>query len=135
MALLHRCPGCGALIPYGAARCEGCARAVEASRVERAKARERERRRLRREEDDPKYRAFYRSKEWRALSASVLSRAGFRCEDCGGVACEVHHEPGIRTPEGWAHRLDAANLHPLCTRCHNKRHGRFCRNQGVPEKV
>ncbi len=122
--LMHACPGCGALVPYGTARCEGCAAALEARRSEQPPRARRPGARPA-PDDDPKFRAFYRSKEWRGLSAAFLSGASFRCERCGGVACEVHHDPPIRTPCGWEHRLDPAHLHALCTRCHNFEHARF----------
>lgn len=125
MALVHACPGCGRLVPYGTPRCPEC----EAKRRAYLEARSAERKRAyearRRAKADPRYRAFYRSREWRALSVAALQRAGWRCEDCGGVACEAHHDPPIQTPEGWERRLDPSCVHALCTRCHNARHGRF----------
>lgn len=135
MALMSPCLGCGRLVPYGASRCEECARKLGERSAESSRERERARRKAREADADPKYRAFYRSKEWRALSASVLSRASFVCEDCGGLACEVHHEPSIKTEGGWDRRLDAGCLHPLCTRCHNARHARFGKPRGAVEKV
>ncbi len=128
--LVHACPGCGALVPYGKPRCDACQRAYDEQREERRRSRERRRRAASDAAKDPKYRAFYRSKEWRTLSAYALARAGFRCEDCGGIACEVHHEPPIQTPTGWGHRLDPDHVHALCTKCHNARHRRFCRDGG-----
>ncbi len=129
------CLGCGRLVPYGMSRCDECARKAEERFAGLSRSRERARRKAREADADPKYRAFYRSKEWRALSASVLSRASFVCEDCGGLACEVHHEPSIKTAGGWAGRLDASHLHPLCTRCHNARHARFGKAPGAVGKV
>lgn len=131
--LTHACPGCGRVVPYGKPLCPSC-QARRDERLEQRRrdyAREYEARKGR--PDDPKYREFYRSREWRALAAATLAGCGFRCENdgapghprCRHVACEVHHEPPIRTDEGWAHRLDPAHLHPLCTECHNERHRRF----------
>ena len=125
MALVHACPGCGKLVPYGVPRCEACEEALRERIEERRAESRREYERRRRAREDPKYRAFYRSKEWRALSVAVLGLARWRCEDCGGVACEAHHDPPIQTPEGWAARLDPSHVHALCTKCHNARHGRF----------
>jgi 5-methylcytosine-specific restriction protein A len=75
---------------------------------------------------DPKYLAFYRSKEWRLLSRTYLQRAGYKCqaklEGCTGLAVEVHHKDPIQTAKGWGARLDWENLEAVCTSCHNKRH-------------
>lgn len=122
-------------MPYGVARCPACQEAWDGERERRARERAREAS-ARSRRADPERRAFYRSKEWRALSARALARAGFRCEDCGRPACEMHHDPPLSTPEGWARRLDASALHCLCTRCHNVRHGRFGgAAPGVAKKV
>lgn len=137
--LTHACPGCGTLVPYGRPRCDSCQAAYDARQERRRRDYAREYEARKGKPDDPKYREFYRSKEWRTLAAVTLRDCGFRCENdgkpghprCGHVACEVHHEPPIRTDEGWAHRLDPAHLHPLCTECHNERHRRF---QARPER-
>ncbi len=131
--LTHTCPGCGRLVPYGTPRCPECQKAFEARQAARERDYAKEYSQRKAKDDDPKYAAFYRSKEWRALAAAVLSERGFRCEHdgdpahprCRHIACEVHHEPPIRTPDGWAHRLDPEHLHCLCTECHNERHRRF----------
>lgn len=123
--LMSRCPGCGALVPYGRGRCDACRRELDERLAKLDRRREYRARKRRAESDDPRYAAFYRSREWRTFSAAFLSRAGFCCEDCGGTACEVHHDPPIREPGGWEHRLDPDHCHALCTRCHNARHGRF----------
>lgn len=125
MSLMHACPGCGKLIAYGVRRCPACQERRDAAIAEREAEADRRREAKRRARSDPRYRAFYRSKQWRQLSAWKLASCGHVCEDCGHVACEVHHDPPIQTPQGWAHRLDPAHLHALCVRCHNARHGRF----------
>ena len=142
--LIHTCPSCGAPVPYGKPRCDACQARYDERQAQRRRDFAREYAARKAREDDPKYAAFYRSKEWRRLAAAVLSEHGFRCENdgdpshprCRHVACEVHHEPPIRTPEGWEHRLDPAHLHCLCTECHNERHRRFqgrgARGKGGP---
>lgn len=77
------------------------------------------------EREDPRYKRFYGSKQWEMLSRQTMVDAHHKCEDCGGLCTEVHHDPPIQTDEGWAHRYDPKHLHALCTGCHNKRHNRF----------
>lgn len=127
---MHPCPRCGQLIPVGVTYCEGCRPAAEAQAAEAM-----ERRRVYKRQKynsiynrrrDPKYLAFYRSKEWRLLSRTYLQRAGYKCqaklEGCTGLAVEVHHKDPIQTAKGWGARLDWENLEAVCTSCHNKRH-------------
>ncbi len=134
MALMHACPGCGRLLPYGVPRCEDCRRRREAQAQKREAGADRRREARRRAAADPRVLAFYRSADWRRLRAWKLAASGHACEDCGRLATEVHHDPPIRTPEGWARRLDPASLHALCTRCHNARHGRFGAEPGGGRK-
>lgn len=71
---------------------------------------------------DEKADKFYHSVKWKRLSLMVLARAGYKCAECGGLACEVHHIKDIRS--NWELRFDIDNLMPLCTACHNaKRQG------------
>ena len=130
MALLKACPRCRALIPHGLAYCAACAPLAEA---ERAAAREHRQEmkakkynaayNKRRAADDPKYRHFRASKEWRATSKAKLDACGYKCEakldGCQRIACEVHHIKPIKTPEGWGLRLDWSNLMGVCIHCHN----------------
>jgi 5-methylcytosine-specific restriction endonuclease McrA len=113
------CPRCGTLIPCGMAYCEGCRQLRSAQRQTRRNAES---------TDDKQYRAFYRSAVWKRTSLAKLSAASYQCEagckGCTGRAVEVHHIKPIQTPEGWALRLDWANLEAVCTRCHNRRHNR-----------
>lgn len=113
--LVHKCPVCGKLIPYGVPRCPE--HEPQEPRPESVRAYNRKR--------DRKYLNFYKSKSWRDLSKAKMLQANYRCTDCKGIATEVHHEPPIQTEEGWANRFEWDNLFPLCTRCHNKRHKRF----------
>ena len=136
--LAHQCPGCGAFIPYGKVRCDACQAKRDARDRERecrdgrggamgaprGKGKGREHR-----PTDPKYKAFYKSADWRRLSAWALAQSGWRCADCGGVATDVHHVVPIQTDEGWQRRLDPDNVVALCVSCHNQRHGRFVRSK------
>lgn len=54
---------------------------------------------------------------------------GYRCEECGAIASEVHHIVPIQTDEGWERRLDYNNLECVCVYCHNKKHGRFIKKK------
>lgn len=123
--LMKACSRCGRLVPYGMTRCSECEQIKDSEFKERELKRQRRYNRMRRQREDPKYRAFYRSKDWRMLSAFILSESQHRCEDCGRIACEVHHDPPIQTDEGWEGRLKPSHCHALCVRCHNKRHKRF----------
>ena len=102
-----------------------CSECTAARRAERAASRDWSREyETRREREDPKYRSFYRSKDWRLTSEKYRVDRGHRCERCGDVATDVHHVLPIQIPEGWAMRLDPENLMLLCVRCHNEIHGR-----------
>lgn len=119
------CPRCKRLIAYGRTYCDTCApiAAAEWKAIKEANAKKRAAIYNRRR--DPKYQAFYRSKEWRMLSKTYLQAAGYKCEakldGCQGLAVEVHHVEPIQTPAGWARRLDWDNLEAVCTSCHNRR--------------
>ena len=75
--------------------------------------------------EDPKYRRFYRSKEWEMTSKQKMVDAKHRCEECGKPGTDVHHVVPIQTDEGWKRRFDTTNLKLLCVRCHNSAHQRF----------
>lgn len=77
------------------------------------------------EKRNPKYMRFYKSKHWKMVSQKKLQDAAYRCECCGKIAVEVHHMTPIQTPEGWDRRYDEDGLLALCTKCHNRQHGRF----------
>lgn len=131
--LLKACPRCKRMIPHGLSYCAECAPIAEAQRAE---ARERKAEYKRKQynkkynrQRDPKYLAFYRSKEWKITSRTKLQQASYKCQaqlpGCTTLAVEVHHIKPIQTAEGWDLRLDWDNLEPLCTACHNARHQRF----------
>ena len=124
--LSHACPGCGKLIPYGMPRCPKCADELSLRILSRKRSGT--------HYVDPKLKAFYASKAWRDMSVATLAAAMYRCQDCGGIAVEVHHEMPISTPEGWLHRFDPDHIVALCTKCHNARHGRFSTKDSTQRK-
>ena len=137
---LHPCPRCKTLIPVGVQYCDTCRPAAEAQ-AEEAMQRRRDYKRAKYNKDynkrrDPKYAAFYRSKEWRATSRAKLSACGYKCEarleGCQGLAVEVHHTKPLRTPEGWAERLEWGGLQGVCIACHNKLDGKTFKRKATP---
>lgn len=132
--VMKPCPRCGRMIPYGKIYCPDCEPIAKAERLEamerkailRAK-RYNKRYNRQRAQEDPKYRTFRNSKEWKATSRYKLSQCGYKCEarvDEGckhkqRTACEVHHIKPLKTPEGWEERLELSNLMGVCTQCHN----------------
>ena len=123
--LLVSCGRCKALIPYGSFYCSKCKPIAEAEKEERLKNDKRHRDRKYNKNRDPKYVRFYKSIEWKTLSAKRLQDDGYRCVWCHKLASEVDHIVEIKTPEGWERRLDYSNTRSLCHACHNKRHSRF----------
>lgn len=119
--LLKSCARCGRLVAYPAAYCDGCKPIAEEERQEALAGRNARYNRRR----DPKYARFYASMDWKRTSKAKMADAGYRCEECGALAVEVHHIEPIQTDEGWQRRLDWGNLQALCLNCHNKAHGRF----------
>ena len=121
------CPRCKKMMQVGPAYCEECAplakEELEAKRQE-AQAKKAKMYNKRR---DPKYLAFYKSRDWRMTSRVKLQSVGYKCEarlgeQCKGIAVEVHHTKPIQTPEGWDLRLEWSNLEAVCVPCHNARH-------------
>lgn len=145
--LMKSCRSCGRLIPYGTARCPECEKKHQEILIANARDSKRARDRRYNAKRDPKYRAFYNSKEWQMLSAKTMEAAGYQCARCGlklgskrddgsVVILEVDHIEPIQTDDGWDKRFDQKNLQCLCTDCHNKKHGRFQRRPpGVGRKV
>jgi len=67
----------------------------------------------------------YKSREWKALRARALSRARYRCENCGRVVAGKHqarvdHRIEVRVNPALAMVLD--NLRVLCVDCDAARH-------------
>ena len=126
----HPCPRCKRLIPVGVSYCEACKPIAEAQAqeaIERKRAYKQQKYNKaynrRRNLDDPKYRTFRNSKEWRLTSKAKLQACGYRCEagldGCTRLAVEVHHIKPIKTEKGWDARLDWDNLMGVCVTCHN----------------
>ena len=143
MAILKACPRCGKLIQHGVPYCEICAPIAEAERqakqARRAEYLAKKYNRTynaKRAKDDPKYRQFRNSKDWRALSRAKLQACGYKCEarldGCHRIACEVHHIKPIKTQEGWDKRFDWDNLMGVCIACHNKLDGKTGRRKEDP---
>ena len=129
--LFKLCPRCKRLMPVGngSSLCSECS---EKARLSRKRDRDYKREyRERAESEDPRFRSFYRSKEWTMTSRHYAQSVGYRCEECGGWGTDVHHVVPIQEPEGWKRRFDESNLKFLCVSCHNKEHGRtFSNNWG-----
>lgn len=118
------CPKCNRLKPVGNGS-RLCAECADDARRSRQRKRDYKREyEVRKETEDPKYRRFYRSKEWQATSRQYMVEAGHKCEECGSIGTDVHHIAPIQTPEGWKLRFAWENLELLCVKCHNKRHQR-----------
>lgn len=69
--------------------------------------------------------SFYKSKEWRRVSAAYMSLRLYTCERCGKPARICHHKTwlngsNIQDPEI---ALGFDNLEALCIDCHNAEHG------------
>ena len=140
---LHPCPRCKALIPVGVSYCDTCkpiadAQAKEAMERRRAykRAQYNKAYNKRRSLEDPKYRTFRNSKEWRVLSRAKLQDCGYKCEarleGCTRLAVEVHHIKPIKTPEGWEARLEWDNLMGVCIGCHNILDGKTFKRKTEP---
>ena len=130
MPAYHPCPRCKRMIPVGVQYCDSCRPVAEAQAAEAIQHRQDYKRkqaaRRYNARRDPKYQAFYRSKDWKKLSRAKLQAAHYRCEaklpGCTGIACEVHHKQPIQTQEGWDRRFEWDNLEATCSACHNGRH-------------
>ena len=137
---LHPCPRCKALIPVGVSYCDTCRPEAEAQAQEAIERRQAYKRaqynKAYNKRRDPRYLAFYRSKDWKVLSRTKLQSCGYKCEarldGCTHLAVEVHHVEPIQTEAGWDRRLDWDNLEALCTACHNGRHPEKLRRKAEP---
>lgn len=121
------CKRCNKLIAYPLVYCKVCKKIVDnqhelENNIKDNRGKGRGKGRAPR---DPKYRKFYKSKQWKDLSKSYMVKHQYKCEVCGSIASEVHHIQAIQTVEGWNKRLDYNNLKAVCVRCHNEEHNRF----------
>ncbi len=128
--LQRLCPKCRRIITATQTYCEPCQKTVDAANEKRKVQWRRKSNQAYDQRRDPKYRTFYNSADWRALSHAKMIEAGYQCERCKergiiSLAEEVHHLQAIQNPEGWERRLDMSNLICVCTSCHNEIHRRF----------
>lgn len=79
-------------------------------------------------------RAFYNSGAWKKTQALYMESQNYICENCGGVACVVHHIKYL-TPENISDpeiTLNWDNLKALCYECHAIEHlGETARLSGI----
>ena len=78
---------------------------------------------------------FYKSKAWHVAREIKIRDANGKCERCGALGEEVHHnkrltvfnmmDPNIS--------LNQENLELLCKKCHNEEHKRFSKSQQFDE--
>ncbi|GAP24022.1 endonuclease [Gluconobacter frateurii NBRC 101659] len=61
--------------------------------------------------------AFYVSKEWRGLMATILKQRGRVCERCGRTGCRIFGDHIVELKDGGA-KLDPSNVQLLCGSCH-----------------
>lgn len=81
----------------------------------------------------PWAKAFYNSKEWRALRERLVVKANFLCADCGDSYLQnssqlVGHHIIELTPANVLDpniALNPNNIKIICRRCHDKHHRRF----------
>ena len=138
--VMKPCARCGELIQYGPIYCSKC-KPIVMAQVEEAIAKKQAYKRAKYNKKynsnrDPKYGAFYRSKEWKMTSREKLRSTGFKCEakleDCTHIAVEVHHVKPLKTEEGWNERLEWSGLRSVCMNCHNKLDGKNFRRRKDP---
>lgn len=122
--MLKLCRRCGAMVKYPEKYCERCKGVAAGEQREQVRRYDRKR--------NPQHRQFYNSKAWKTLSTRKMQDAGYRCEQCGELATEVHHLETL--DENWGRRMDYSNLKSLCHRCHDEIHGRFCVRGGGGRK-
>lgn len=127
--LIKTCAKCGKVIQYPQTYCTACLAVVLAEREERQKEAKRKYDREYSKKRDKTFHKFYLSKDWKITSRAYMRDVGYRCEDCGSIATEVHHITPIQTTEGWDRRLDPDNLRAQCTTCHNDKHKRFVKRK------
>lgn len=126
------CRKCKTPIIHPLTYCTKCQEIYNEEQEEMKKARESKYNKNR----DPKYKAFYNSKEWKMLKEKVLQDYQYKCQHkgCGKLAEDVHHKKYIQTEEGWKLRLDYDNCIPLCIEHHNFIHGRFQKKRKAVRK-
>lgn len=118
------CARCKKPVPYPLRYCSACRdvmhKQIDDSRLQSNKKYNQTR--------DPESKAFYNSKEWETLKNYKLQQAGYKCEECGAMASEVHHIVPIKV--NMMLRLVMENQLALCLKCHNKKPGHFGSTRG-----
>lgn len=124
--VLKPCPRCKQMMQVGPAYCASCTPIAKAELEAKRQEALAKKAKLYNRRRDPKYLAFYRSRDWKMTSRVKLQSVAYKCEarlaGCQGLAVEVHHIKPIQTPEGWDLRLEWSNLEAVCVSCHNGRH-------------
>ncbi|MDD3085391.1 MAG: HNH endonuclease signature motif containing protein, partial [Candidatus ainarchaeum sp.] len=73
---------------------------------------------------------------WQLARTIKINATQGKCERCGGVGEEVHHQIRltISNLSDTSISLDQKNLELLCKECHNEEHGRFKRKEVMFDK-
>lgn len=71
------------------------------------------------------YQEYLKSDRWKKLRKEILIKNNFKCEDCKGIANEVHHKRYVNIETPW----EKYELVALCGPCHGKRHHKNRGNQ------
>ena len=69
--------------------------------------------------DDLCKRDYFKSDQWANVERSVMQRQRGLCQDCSGLASEVHHE----SYDNIAECGEEDDCVALCHKCHKARHG------------
>lgn len=110
--MMKFCSKCGRLVPYPKRMCEECESKYAVSSSGR---------------HDPKFVQFRNSSAWHKLRQKKLQDTHYTCEECGGIATDVHHI--ISLADDWNQRLNYNNLQALCDQCHRRKEISECRRQ------
>lgn len=76
---------------------------------------------------------FYKSAAWQLARNIKINATQGKCERCGGVGEEVHHQIRLTLSNlsDTSISLSQKNLELLCKDCHNKEHGRFKKKENL----
>lgn len=119
--ILKQCSRCKAVVPYPKRYCDDCAKIVTQENIKGRMASSKRYNTVL----DKGIKNFYKSSQWQLFRIALLEERGYKCEDCGAIAVDVHHVKHLDTSEGWERRLDVDNCKILCIKCHNFQHKRF----------
>ena len=84
----------------------------------------------------PRTAQVYKSKAWQLARTIKINATQGKCERCGGVGEEVHHQIRLTLSNlvDTSISLDQKNLELLCKDCHNEEHGRFKKKEVLFDK-